>query len=49
MKAVNKSKIAVKKAISNVAIKAAVNSTNATCLWFQYQPKQPVVLKNLKK
>lgn len=45
MKSANKSKAIVKKAISKFAIKAAVNSTNTTCLWFQYQPKQPAILK----
>lgn len=45
MKAIKNSKTVVKKAISKFAIKAAVNSTNTTCLWFQYQPKQPAILK----
>lgn len=48
MKSANKSKAIVKKAISNVAIKTAVNSTNSTCLWFQYQPIEPKALKKLK-
>lgn len=44
-----KSTAVVKKAISKIAIKTAVNSTNSTCLWFQYQPKAPKNLKSLKK
>jgi cyclic lactone autoinducer peptide len=43
-----KSTAVVKKAISKIAIKTAVNSTNSTCLWFQYQHKQPIALKKLK-
>ena len=46
MKATKKSKTAVKKAVSKLAIKTAVNSTNSTCLWFQYQPRKPIALKN---
>lgn len=49
MKTHNTSKGILKKAISDFAVKTAVKSTNSTCLWFQYQPKQPCELKNFKK
>lgn len=48
MKATKKSKAVVKKVISKVAIKTAENSTNSTCLWFQYQPIEPKAIKSLK-
>ena len=48
MKATRKSKAVVKKAISKIAINTAVNSTNSTCLWFQYQPTAPKALERFK-
>lgn len=48
MKATNKTNSVVKKAISKLAIKTAVNSTNSTCLWFQYQPIEPKALERFK-
>lgn len=48
MKATKNPKAVVKKAISKVAIKTAVNSKNSTCLWFQYQPTVPKTLKRFK-
>lgn len=49
MKATNKTNSVVKKAISKFAIKTAVNSTNTTCLLFQYQPKEPKNIRQLIK
>jgi cyclic lactone autoinducer peptide len=48
MKATKNSKAGVKKAITKVAIKTAINSKNSTCLWFQYQPTAPKALERFK-
>jgi len=41
----NNVKTRISNAITQIAEKAAVRSVNLTCVWIQYEPKQPKALK----
>lgn len=42
-------KTKVARAVRNIGMAAAKNDVNQACACFLYQPKQPKVLKQLKK
>jgi cyclic lactone autoinducer peptide len=39
----------VSKLVEKVGLSTAIKSTNSSCIWFMYQPKQPQALARIIK